>query len=215
MPHELPAQATQKKPNTNHPNINYVEPQQSPYLLYNTKDIYTEYPNWDIFFKNLMDSFKAHTPSEIKQNINTKPPVIPLSFAKNGVQKYFPERCACFQEIISTIQQDRILSHQINIILNQTIMKRTIVHKETDPRPSNERDRVCAILMFLEGMMDKNNFALYIDGEDKLGTLSCEPSNRQVSDTLRYKTRLDIADDWIMSGEMTQRVSEADKIFQD
>ena len=158
MPHELPAQANQNKPNTNHPNINYIEPQQSPYLLYNSKDINTEYPNRDIFFKNLMDSFKAPTPSEIKQNINTKPPVIPLSFAKKGVQKYFPERSACFQEIISTIQQDRLLSHQINIILNQTIMKRTIVHKETDPRPSNERDRICAILLFFGGNNEQKQF---------------------------------------------------------
>ena len=63
--------------------------------------------------------------------------------------------------------------------------------------------------------MNKNNFAFYIDEKDKLATLSCEPNNRQVSDTLKYETRLDIADDWIVSGEMKQRVSEADKIFQD
>lgn len=61
----------QKKPtNKDIPSINYLEPQQNPYLLYNPKDINTEYPNRDTFFKSLMNSFQPETPSEIKQNID-------------------------------------------------------------------------------------------------------------------------------------------------
>jgi hypothetical protein len=63
-------------------------------------------------------------------------------------------------------------------------------------------------------MMNQNKFANYIDQKDKLAILSCEPNNRQVSDTLTYETRLAIADQWIMPGEMMQKVFDADSLLR-
>lgn len=93
-------------------------------------------------------------------------------------------------------------------------MKPTVVHKETNRRLSSERDKVCAILIFLEGIMKENKFANYIDQKDKLAILNCGPDNRQVSDTLQYETRLAISDQWIMPGEMMQKVLDADSLLR-
>lgn len=48
------------------PNINYIETPQNPYLLFNSRDINTEYPNREFFLKNLMDSFKSEIPNQIE-----------------------------------------------------------------------------------------------------------------------------------------------------
>lgn len=214
MPHSTSSQSPQPHKTPDHSTSAYIGLQANPYLLFNPKDIDIEYPNRRDFLETLMHS-NTKTTTETKQINQTKTQILPLSFAKHGVQKYFPERSTCFYEIISTLQEDPHLSAKINTILDQTVMKPTTVHKETRRRQSNERNKVGAILIFLEGLMNQNNFSMYIDQQDKLNTLSCDFANRPVSDTLQYETRLAISDAWIMPGEMIQRALEADKLFQD
>lgn len=108
--------------------------------------------------------------------------------------KYFPEREAVFKEIIANIKQNPVLAHQINHILNQTIIRPTRVHKETNPRPSNERDKVCATLMFIEQTMHQTIFTNEIDKRDHLDELYSEFATTPID----YETRLAIADERIM-----------------
>jgi hypothetical protein len=113
------------------------------------KDINVEFPGRENYFLSLVHP-KAKEQSAPKQEIEHKTQVSPLSFTKRNIRKYFPEREACFQEIIATIEQDPTLTHNINTILQQTIMKPRMVHKETTARPRTEKDMTGASLMFLE-----------------------------------------------------------------
>jgi hypothetical protein len=113
------------------------------------KDINVEFPGRDKYFLSLI-THKSQEKNIPKKEIEHKTQVSPLSFTKRNIHKYFPEREACFKEIISTIQQDPILAHNINNILQTTIMKPRMVHKETNRRPRTEKDITGATLLFLE-----------------------------------------------------------------
>lgn len=120
-------------------------------MLFNLqqKDINVEFPGRDKYFLSLIHP-KHKEISAPKQQIEHKTQVSPLSFAKRNVRKYFPEREACFKEIIATIEQDPTLTYNINNILQKTVMKPQMVHKETNRRPRTEKDMTGAMLLFLE-----------------------------------------------------------------
>ena len=113
------------------------------------KDINTEFPGREHYFLSLIhpQHKEKTTPT---QQIEHKTQVSPLSFTKRKLHKYFPEREACFKEIISRIEEDPTLTQELNTILSKTVMKPRMVHKETNRRPRTEKDMTGANMLVIE-----------------------------------------------------------------
>ena len=120
-------------------------------MLFNLpqKNIKTEFPGRENYFLSLTHPQDTKKITETKQ-IEHKVQVSPLSFTKRNIHKYFPEREACFKEMISKIEEDQALTDEINAILSKTIMKPRMVHKETNRRPRTEKDMTGANMIFIE-----------------------------------------------------------------
>jgi len=176
-------------------------------MLFNLpqKDVNVEFPGRDKYFLSLIHP-KFKEISTPKQQIEHKTQLAPLSFAKRNIRKYFAEREACFKEIISVIEQDPTLAYNINAILQKTVMKPQMVHKETNRRPRTEKDITGAILLFLEGTMGRNNFSQAIDQKDK--------ADEYRSDSITYEQRLAKIDKCEIAPEMIQSVLEADAKYR-
>jgi hypothetical protein len=165
------------------------------------KDIHKEFPGREYMFRLHPQKTEISTP---KQQIEHKTQLSPLAFEKRNIRKYFPEREACFKEIISTIEKNPALAQKINTLL-QTLMKPRIVHKETNRRPRTDKDITGAIALFLDGVLGQKNFSDYLDNKDKLYILE--------TDTVTYDTRLEISDHSQIAREMIQPALDAVEKF--
>jgi len=142
-PHEIQAQKLGNKQGTEYYNEHFRM------FSLPQKNITVEFPGRENYFLSLIHP-KIKAESIPTQQIEYKTQVSPLSFTKRNIRKYFPEREACFKEIISTIEQDPVLTQKINTILQQTIMKPRMVHKETNRRPRTDKDMTGASMLVLE-----------------------------------------------------------------
>ena len=84
----------------------------------------------------------------------------PLNFTQTHVNTYFPWREAYFADIFTVIEKNPELKNQMNIIIQNTIMKKKLVNKDISPRIKSEKDKVCGVLMFIEWLTQQNTFAL-------------------------------------------------------
>ena len=202
-PHQIQAQSIDKK-NTKWTKEYFTD----PLLLFKIpqKDVNVEFPGWDKYFLSLIHP-KIKEISVPTKQIEHKTQLPPLSFTKRNIHKYFPEREACFKEIIAQIEQDPIFAHKINTILLQTVMKPRMVHKETNRRPMTDKDMTGANMLVLEWIMWSTKFSDDLDKKDKLDVLE--------SDTVTYDTRLYISDHSQIAREMIQPALEATQMFWD
>ncbi len=168
------------------------------------KDINTEFPGREHYFLSLIhpQHKEKTTPT---QQIEHKTQVSPLSFTKRKLHKYFPEREACFKEIISRIEEDPTLTQELNTILSKTVMKPRMVHKETNRRPRTEKDMTGANMLVIEWIMWSKSFSDYLDKQDKLDVLE--------TDTISYNDRLEISERSQIAWEMTQPALDAIQMF--
>ena len=169
------------------------------------KDINTEFPGREHYFLSLIhpQHKEKTTPT---QQIEHKTQVSPLSFTKRKLHKYFPEREACFKEIISRIEEDPTLTQELNAILSKTVMKPRMVHRETNRRPRTEKDMIGADMMFIEGIIGRSNFAQAIDTKDNV--------DEYRSDSITYEQRLNKIDRCEIAPEMIEAVLEADAKYK-